>query len=75
MSDLPNTVKLSFFSSGLLGSEQLPLNKSPLNWIADQVHQGLMPDVTAEIFKAENIRTAHAKMDENKAFGKFVVHF
>lgn len=75
MSDLPNTVKLSFFSSGLLGSEQLPLNKSPLNWIADQVHQGLMPDVTAEIFKAEDIRTAHAKMDENKAFGKFVVHF
>jgi len=75
MGDLPNTVKLSFFSSGLLGSAQLPLDKSPLNWIADQVHQGVMPDITAEIFDAEDIQVAHARMDENKAFGKLVVHF
>ncbi|VAV98961.1 putative zinc-dependent oxidoreductase, partial [hydrothermal vent metagenome] len=54
MSDLPNTVKLSFFSSGLLGSEQLPLAKSPLNWIANQVHQGLMPDITSEVLNAKN---------------------
>ena len=75
MGDLPNTVKLSFFSSGMLGSDQLPLSQSPLNWIADQVHQGLMPDITAEVFKAKDIQKAHAKMDENKAFGKLVVHF
>ncbi len=43
--------------------------------MADQVHQGLMPDITEEVFKAENIQKAHAKMDENKAFGKLVVHF
>jgi len=72
-SDLPNTVKMSFFSSGLLGSAQLPLDKSPLNWIAEQVHQGGMPDITAEVFQAEDIRTAHTKMDENRAFGKLVV--
>ncbi|MFV1983836.1 MAG: zinc-binding dehydrogenase [Thiohalomonadales bacterium] len=40
MGDLPGTVKLSFFSSGLLGTEALPLKESPLNSIADQVASG-----------------------------------
>lgn len=75
MGDMPNTIKLSFFSSGMLGSEQLPLKDSPLNWIADQIHQGSLPDITAEIFNAEDIRAAHEKMDNNEAFGKLVVHF
>ena len=39
MGDLPGTVKLSFFSSGLLGSDALPISDSQLNNIAEKVHK------------------------------------
>ncbi|GIC75456.1 zinc-binding dehydrogenase [Moritella sp. F3] len=73
MSDLPSSVKLSFFQSGMLGSDALPLDESPLNWISEQVHTGQMPDITSAIFNAEDIQSAHALMDSNKAIGKIVV--
>ncbi|MPY23482.1 zinc-binding dehydrogenase [Shewanella psychropiezotolerans] len=73
MSDLPSSIKLSFFQSGMLGSEALPLNASPLNWIAEQVAQGSMPNITSEVFDFDDIRQAHTLMDENKAIGKIVV--
>jgi len=74
LGDLPNSVKLSFFGSGTLGSPDTPpLDDSPLNWIAQQVHLGLMPDITAEVFPFEDIRKAHAHMEDNRTFGKRVV--
>jgi len=74
LGDLPNSVKLSFFGSGTLGSPDTPpLDDSPLNWIAQQVHLGLMPDITVEVFPFENIRKAHAHMEDNRTFGKRVV--
>ncbi len=73
MSDLPSSVKLSFFQSGMLGTEALPLDASPLNWIADQVMNGSMPNITAQVFNYDEIRQAHALMDSNKAIGKIVV--
>lgn len=75
MGDLPNTVKLSFFSSGLLGSAQMPLTDSPLNWIAKQVHQGAMPSLITKNFDLADIQAAHRLMDSNIAFGKIVVSF
>ncbi len=75
MSDLPNTVKLSFFGSGLLGSESLPLNESPLNWIAEQVASGAMPNTIAKTFDAEDIQEAHRLLDSGTANGKIVIMF
>ena len=73
MSDLPSSIKLSFFQSGMLGTEALPLDESPLNWIADQVYTGQIPDITSAVFEAKDIQEAHALMDSNKTVGKIVV--
>ncbi len=75
MADLPNTVKLSFFSSGLLGSTQMPLDKSPLNWIVQQVSTGKIPSILSRQFNFSDIQQAHAFMESNEANGKLVVIF
>ncbi|MBY0515407.1 MAG: zinc-binding dehydrogenase [Bacteriovoracaceae bacterium] len=75
MADLPNTVNLSFFSSGLLGSESLPLAESPLNWIAHQIESKKMPSLLAKVFSIEEIQEAHRLLDSGKAGGKIVVSF
>lgn len=75
MGDLPNTVKLSFFSSGLLGTESLPLIESPLNLIADQVARGGIPSTVAKTFNIEDIQEAHRLLDSGIANGKIVVSF
>ncbi len=75
MGDLPNTVKLSFFSSGLLGTESLPLIESPLNLIADQVARGGIPSTVAKTFNIEDIQEAHRLLDSGSANGKIVVLF
>ena len=73
MADLPNTVKLSFFSSSLLGSAQMPLDESPLNWIAEQVSAGKIPSILSRQFNFSDIQPAHAFMESNEAHGKLVV--
>jgi NADPH:quinone reductase len=73
MGDLPGTVKLSFFSSGLLGSEALPLKESPLNSIADQVASGVIPSTIGKTFNIEGIQEAHRLLDSCTANGKIVV--
>jgi NADPH:quinone reductase-like Zn-dependent oxidoreductase len=75
MNDLPNTVKLSFFGSGLLGSSELPVSDSPLNWIAEQVRAGSIPSIHAKTFSIEQIREAHELLESNKALGKIVVTY
>lgn len=75
MADLPGTVKLSFFSSGLLGSDLLPLQDSPLNWIAEQVAKGGMPNIIGRKYKVEEIQEAHRMLDKGAAGGKIVVSF
>jgi NADPH2:quinone reductase len=75
MGDLPGTVKLSFFSSGLLGTEALPLKESPLNSIADQVASGRIPSTIANTFHVEDIQEAHRLLDRGTANGKIVVLF
>lgn len=75
MGDLPNTVRLSFFSSGLLGSPALPLASSPLNWVAEQVAAGAIPDTVSHVFPVERIQEAHSLLDGGGAGGKIVVTF
>ncbi len=75
MGDLPNTVRLSFFSSGLFGTATCPLNESPLNWVVKQVADGNIPDIVAKTFKVEDIQQAHRLLDSGTANGKIVVSF
>ncbi len=75
MGDLPGTVRLSFFSSGLLGSEVLPLSESPLSWVARQVASGAIPSTLARSFPVEEIQDAHRLLDAGTAGGKLVVTF
>jgi len=73
MGDLPMTSKLSFFGSGLLGSAAIPLDNSPLNWVAEQVRMQNIPDITARVFSFEDIAEAHRIMEADNALGKLVV--
>lgn len=73
MSDLPNTVKLSFFSSGLLGSEQLPFADSPINELASQLARGKLPSLLSKTFELDEIQAAHEYMESNRSLGKLVV--
>lgn len=75
MGDLPNTVKLSFFSSGMLGSSELPLKDSPLNEIANAVKSGTIPSTIGKTFLVDSIQEAHSELDNGSAGGKIVVYF
>jgi NADPH:quinone reductase len=73
MMDLPNTVKLSFFNSQMLGTEVLPLKESPLNSIAEKIANGSIPSTLAKVYSFEEIQEAHQLLDSGKAGGKIVV--
>ncbi|HEB71167.1 MAG TPA: alcohol dehydrogenase [Nitrospirae bacterium] len=73
MSDLPNTVRLSFFSSSLFGSPQMPLSESPIQWIAEQVESKKMPSIISKVYEFDQIREAHRVIEDNQAPGKMVV--
>ncbi|MGJ8680397.1 zinc-binding dehydrogenase [Paraglaciecola sp.] len=73
MSDLPNTVKLSFFSTGLLGSEHMPFSESPINELAHKLVKGELPSLLSKSFDFEDIQAAHEFMESNKGLGKLVV--
>ncbi len=75
MGDLPGTVKLSFFSSGILGTPALPLANSPVNAIAQKVHNGSMPSTLAKVYNIADIQDAHRQLDAGKLNGKIVVTF
>ena len=75
MGDLPGTVKLSFFSSGILGTDVLPLKNNPLNFIAEQVALGNIPSTVAKTFNVEDIQEAHRLLDNGTANGKIIVSF
>lgn len=73
MQDLPGAARLNFFGSGLLGTPALPLNQSPLPWIANEVAAGRMPSLRSSTFDFDDIRRAHSLIESNRALGKFVV--
>jgi NADPH:quinone reductase-like Zn-dependent oxidoreductase len=73
MMDLPNTVKLSFFNSQLLGTDILPLKNSPLNMIAEKVANGSIPSTLAKVYSFNEIQEAHRVLDNGQAGGKIVV--
>ncbi|MCB0279642.1 MAG: zinc-binding dehydrogenase [Calditrichaeota bacterium] len=75
MGDLPNAVKISFFSSGLLGTKALPLQDNPLNEIAEAVLKNKIPSGIGKTFNVKDIQEAHRLLDAGTAGGKIVVSF
>jgi NADPH:quinone reductase-like Zn-dependent oxidoreductase len=73
MQDLPGAVRLNFFPSGLLGTSALPLEESPLPWIAKEVAAGRMPSLRSDTFDYDDVRRAHSLIESDRALGKFVV--
>lgn len=73
MQDLPGAVRLNFFSSGLFGTPAMPLQASPLPWIAGEVAAGRMPSLRSSTFDFDDVRRAHSLIESDRALGKFVV--
>lgn len=73
MQDLPSATRLSFFSSGMLGTTALPLTDAPLRAIAAGIAAGRIPSLRARTFDFGDLRQAHALMESDRALGKLVV--
>ncbi|MBD8898988.1 zinc-binding dehydrogenase [Rhodanobacter sp. DHG33] len=73
MQDLPHAVRLNFFPSGLLGTSAMPLQDSPLKWVAQQIAAGRMPSLRTATFRFDDVRHAHSLIESDRALGKFVV--
>ncbi|WP_104666559.1 zinc-binding dehydrogenase [Ensifer adhaerens] len=73
MQDLPAATRLGFFSSGLLGTEALPVASSPLPWLAKEIEAGRIPSLRSQTFAFDRISEAHRLMESDRALGKLVV--
>lgn len=73
MSDLPNTVQINFFSSGVFGTPEMSFADSPIQWIADQVENKKIPSLISKVYEFDQIREAHQAMESNQILGKAVV--
>jgi NADPH:quinone reductase len=73
MSDLPPAVRLSFFPSQLLGTQALPLGKSPLKAIADDVAAKRLPSLLKQTLEFDEVRRAHELIEGNQVQGKLVI--
>jgi len=73
MSDLPGTVSLSFFSSGILGDADLPLKNAPIQWIIEKIENNEIKSLLSKTFEFDQIREAHQFMESNRSIGKIVV--
>lgn len=73
MQDLPAAVRLSFMPSGLLGTLAMPLQESPLEWVAQEIAEGRMPSLLTQTFDFDDVRRAHSVMESDRALGKLVV--
>ena len=73
MQDLPAAVRLNFFPSGLLGTAAMPLQESPLPWVAAEVAAGRMPSLRTQTFDFDDVRRAHSLIESDRVLGKLVV--
>lgn len=73
MQDLPGSIRLSFFSSHLLGTPALPLDDAPLAWIAHQMLGRHIPSLRAMTMEFDEVPQAHRLMENNQVLGKLVI--
>jgi NADPH:quinone reductase-like Zn-dependent oxidoreductase len=73
LSQMPSGVQLSFFGSFNFGGDEFPLSDVPLQAIIDMIESGQLRGNPARVFAFDEIREAHALMENNAANGKLVV--
>ncbi|AZC32306.1 Quinone oxidoreductase [Pseudomonas chlororaphis subsp. piscium] len=73
MQDLPAGVRLNFFPSGLFGTPALPLQDTPLPWLAKELAAKRIPSIHTRTFAFDEVREAHRLMESDRALGKLVV--
>ncbi|OLF52961.1 zinc-binding dehydrogenase [Pseudomonas chlororaphis] len=73
MQDLPGATRLSFFPSGLLGTPAMPLQDSPLSWLAGERAAQRIPSLLSRTFAFDEVPSAHRLMESDRALGKLVV--
>ena len=66
-------MRLSFFTSELLGTKSLPLDYAPLRHIASGIAARCIASLHACTFEFDDLRNAHYLLDSNRADGKIVV--
>jgi NADPH2:quinone reductase len=71
---MPSGVHLSFFASAFVyGSESYPLTDIPFQHIVDNAACGKYNATPSDVFKFEDIQSAHRMLDAETARGKIVV--
>ena len=73
LTQMPSDVHLSFFASYMLGSDDFPLARIPLQSIVDKAAAGRYRAKPAKVYRFDQIQTAHRVMEEGNAGGKLVV--
>jgi NADPH2:quinone reductase len=73
MSDLPGAARIAFFGSGMLGTPALPIDASPLKWIAQKIQVNGVPSLRVQTFDFDDVPKAHRLIESDRAVGKFVV--
>jgi NADPH:quinone reductase-like Zn-dependent oxidoreductase len=73
MQDLPVATQLSFFPGVVVGTPAMPMQDSPLPWIAKETAARRMPSLRTMTFDFDDVRRAHSVMESDRALGKLVV--
>jgi NADPH:quinone reductase-like Zn-dependent oxidoreductase len=73
MQDLPSATQLSFFPGMVVGTPAMPMQASPLPWIAQETQARRMPSLRTMTFDFDDVRRAHSVMESDRALGKIVV--
>jgi NADPH:quinone reductase-like Zn-dependent oxidoreductase len=74
LADLPSGVQLSTIASAfVLGGEDYPLDRIPLQDLVGKAEQGRFDAKPAQVFPFEHIADAHRVMEAGQANGKLVV--
>jgi hypothetical protein len=56
-----------------LGTPAMPMQDSPLPWIARETAARRMPSLRTMTFDFDDVRRAHSVMESDRALGKLVV--
>jgi len=73
MIEMDPGVHFSLFHSKVLGTEDFPLEKIPLQEIADKIESGAWDAKPTYVFQYKDIQKAHALLESHDAGGKIVI--
>ncbi|OAL36241.1 hypothetical protein AYO20_04399 [Fonsecaea nubica] len=73
MIEMEPGVHFSLFHSKVLGTDDFPMEKIPLQEIADKIERGEWDARPTHVFEYRDIQKAHALLDSHDAGGKIVI--